>query len=69
MLNIEPPPAPAGGCPAPNCGGEVAPPNVGAGAANVEDAPPPKGLAFAGAAAFLESGPPKLNTPLGAGGL
>ena len=83
MLNMEPPaPACCWGWAAPNWGGEVtwppklgavwppaeAPPNVGAGAANVEppEAPPPNGLAL-GAGALL----PKLKAPeaAGAGGL
>lgn len=31
--------------------------------------PPPNGFELVGAEVFLESAPPKLNTPLGAGGL
>ena len=46
------------------------PPNVGAGAENVELVdPPPKGLALGAGTPELFDPPPKLKTPAGAGGL
>ena len=50
--------------------GAAPPPNVGAGAENVELVdPPPKGLAFGAGALELLDPPPKLKTPAEAGGL